>query len=217
MSQEWYYSRNGEQAGPITMEQLIELSRNGGLAPSDLVWHPSAADWTPAEQFSQLGFISTSSPAAALAMAAPILAYEGPGSPTGIVATARALEMLRQTKPWVLFIGILCYIAGGLMVVGGLIAGVIMGASGGRNAGVGAGMSFFYVLMGILYIGPAVFLTKYAGSIGRLMATRHSQMLESALEAQKSFWKFVGIMAAVIIAIYLVVLFVVMLAAIARW
>ena len=56
--------------------------------------------------------------------------------------------------------------------------------------------------MALIYIFPAVFLWKYADRIAVFMRERSTGALASALEAQKSFWKFVGILTAVVLAIY---------------
>jgi len=48
---EWYYARGGQQNGPVTFEQLLELAGNGGLDPvKDQVWTAAMKDWTPAGQ-----------------------------------------------------------------------------------------------------------------------------------------------------------------------
>ena len=48
---EWYYARGGQQNGPVSFEQLVEVARSGGLNPTaDLVWSQDMKDWTPAGQ-----------------------------------------------------------------------------------------------------------------------------------------------------------------------
>ena len=47
MSQ-WYYAHNGQQNGPVSIEQLRELAASGSLKPQDLVWNQSMTDWIPA-------------------------------------------------------------------------------------------------------------------------------------------------------------------------
>lgn len=44
---EWYYSNNGQQAGPVSQDQLAELFRNGTVKPFDLVWNETMTEWTP--------------------------------------------------------------------------------------------------------------------------------------------------------------------------
>lgn len=48
---EWFYARNGQQNGPVTFEQLVELASRGGLdAVNDQVWNSSMQNWTTAGQ-----------------------------------------------------------------------------------------------------------------------------------------------------------------------
>ena len=48
---EWYYASGAKQAGPVTLETLIDLAKSGGLDPvRDLVWTATMKDWLPAGQ-----------------------------------------------------------------------------------------------------------------------------------------------------------------------
>lgn len=52
---EWFYARGGQQSGPVTLDQLSELARGGGLDPEkDLVWNGSMPNWLPAGQVAGL-------------------------------------------------------------------------------------------------------------------------------------------------------------------
>lgn len=44
---EWYYASNGQQQGPVSQEQLIELFQKEEVKSSDLVWNESMTDWVP--------------------------------------------------------------------------------------------------------------------------------------------------------------------------
>jgi len=64
---EWFYARGGQQSGPVTLDELSELARGGGLdAEKDLVWNPSMPNWVPAGQvaglFGGLGVAADSVP-----------------------------------------------------------------------------------------------------------------------------------------------------------
>lgn len=48
--EEWYYTRNGEQQGPVSLGALRDMAENGSLQPDDMVWNSSMSDWTPASQ-----------------------------------------------------------------------------------------------------------------------------------------------------------------------
>ena len=89
-----------------------------------------------------------------------------------------------------------------------------MGIAGSRSAGVGLSVGLVYLVFAILYIYPSVRLWQYASSISRLEASRDSFSLETALDQQRSFWKFVGIVVTITIIVYaFVIVFFVMGAA----
>ncbi|HVK07987.1 MAG TPA: GYF domain-containing protein [Gemmataceae bacterium] len=49
MSQEWYYSVDGDRQGPVTAADLKKLADAGTLKPADLVWKDGMTDWAPAK------------------------------------------------------------------------------------------------------------------------------------------------------------------------
>jgi TM2 domain-containing membrane protein YozV len=49
VSQEWYYSVNGDRQGPITAAELKKLAEAGTLKATDLVWKDGMADWAQAK------------------------------------------------------------------------------------------------------------------------------------------------------------------------
>jgi hypothetical protein len=52
---EWYYARDNKQHGPVSLEDLIGISRGGGLDPAkDLVWSAHMKDWTAAGMVPEL-------------------------------------------------------------------------------------------------------------------------------------------------------------------
>lgn len=50
MSATWYYSVNGQQAGPVTQPELQQLIAQGMVKPQDLVWNQGMPNWIPAMQ-----------------------------------------------------------------------------------------------------------------------------------------------------------------------
>jgi hypothetical protein len=40
-----YIARDGEQTGPVSMEQLVTMAGQGTVSPSDLAWHEGLAGW----------------------------------------------------------------------------------------------------------------------------------------------------------------------------
>ena len=57
--------------------------------------------------------------------------------------------------------------------------------------------------MSLLYLFPSYFLLKYSGGIRAFLATRSAPQMEQALQSQKSFWKFMGILMLVVICFYI--------------
>jgi hypothetical protein len=103
-------------------------------------------------------------------------------------------SQLHRTRPWVRFLSIIGFITAGLMIVLGLAAGAFGAAAGNTEMIV---LLFLYPLMGVLYIYPSICLLRYANSIRSYQTTPTGQNLEAALDAQRSFWKFAGILTVV--------------------
>jgi hypothetical protein len=51
---EWYYSRESQSIGPITLEELKRLADGGELQRSDLVWTAPMSEWEEAGGFEEL-------------------------------------------------------------------------------------------------------------------------------------------------------------------
>jgi len=133
--------------------------------------------------------------------AQPPGSYAAPGAVSELV-----VDLLRQTRPWVLFLGVLSFLGSGLMFLvslGAMVAGLAASASS-RSEFPTAALGLIYLPLAGLYIYPGIKLVKYAGAIGRLLQSRSTVDLEDALLQQKSLWKFSGIAAIVVIVLYFV-------------
>jgi hypothetical protein len=93
-------------------------------------------------------------------------------------------KVLRQTQPWARFIGIVGFVSAALMIIGGV---------GARALGIPAESFVAYPLFGAIYLGPSMLLMRYAKRIREFVAQGEAHQLERALEAQRVFWKFVGV------------------------
>jgi TM2 domain-containing membrane protein YozV len=64
VSQEWYYSVDGDRQGPVSAGELKKLADAGTLKQTDLVWKDGMADWAPAKSIKGLfGASSAANPA----------------------------------------------------------------------------------------------------------------------------------------------------------
>ena len=61
-AKEWFYSKNGEQLGPVSSSQLRRMAENGELQPSDLIWREGLAAWIPASKLAGLRFTTSAGP-----------------------------------------------------------------------------------------------------------------------------------------------------------
>jgi hypothetical protein len=133
---------------------------------------------------------------------APVVGFGGgvntTAGGTGAV-TAKTVEMLRQTRPWVRFLAVLGFIFAGLMLVVGVFGGLAGVAAGGPTGLI----AVLYIPLALIYLVPAIYLNRYAGRIREFEASPRLEQLDNALGAQKSFWRFVGIMMAVLLGLYL--------------
>jgi len=129
--------------------------------------------------------------------------YTTSSSPGGV--SPLVLEHLRRTKPWVTLFGVLMFVASALIFLAAF-AMLAMAVVGHQVPGFTGGLSFWmgavYFTLSILYIAPAIYLKRYASSIGRLMQCPSMNELETALAHQTAFWRFIGIMTVVTLALY---------------
>jgi GYF domain 2 len=54
MADQWHFSINGNQAGPISSSELKQLASSGGLSRNDLVWKDGLPNWIAAEKLKGL-------------------------------------------------------------------------------------------------------------------------------------------------------------------
>jgi len=136
------------------------------------------------------------------------------GSATGGGADAVSpgtIAQLAGTKPWVRFISVMMWIGIGFMILGAIALGsmMVLGLAQQNKAGPFGGMEMvviavMYGVMAFLYIYPAVKLWAFASRIGSLSATHSVADLDAALQEQRRFWKFLGVMMIIVMCLYLV-------------
>lgn len=115
--------------------------------------------------------------------------------------TSHLLAPLNSTKPWVR----LCSVVGFIFAFFMLIAGIglfFIGSDIPNMPFSGAVIGVIYLLMALLYFMPSLYLFQYATAIGVAQATQSMADIANALNYQKSFWKFAGIMVLVMLVIF---------------
>ena len=114
------------------------------------------------------------------------------------------IDKLAGTKPWVTLIAVLFYISAGFMILGGVImmaAGGAIDAAAGGASFIGAGvLGFIYIVSALLYFLPALYLSRYGSRINALVNNPEESQLVEAMEQQRKFWKFAGILCIIMLA-----------------
>lgn len=125
----------------------------------------------------------------------------------GSQASPSTIQTLSATRPWVLFCSIMGFIGAVFMIVYGIMMtffGVMIGQPSPAAMPSGRGapdmtafmsvMGVFYLLLAVFYVIPSVKLWKFGSAIKRLALSGSNADLEQAIDQQRSFWKFVGIL-----------------------
>ncbi len=124
----------------------------------------------------------------------------------------RTLFALKETRPWVRFMGILTAIGAALTGIGSVFALFVVAFG---SAGLAVMIMACYAFIAVVYGFAAKFLLGYASAISRAESTRNIEDVADAIELQKSFWKLIGICTAIFLVLYLIVIVVMVFGAFA--
>jgi len=222
MANQWNYIQNGQSLGPIPEDQLKAMLAAGSLSWEVPVWCDGMAAWTAAGQVQALApaprapqppLIELDEPAVRTPPLNPYASPQAdlqnvrPGASFQAVVPSEVVETLRQTKPWARLLAVLGFIGIGLMV----LASVAMLAFEssmriGLPRGFGVGMMVLYLFMAGIQLPAVLFLNRYASRIGDLLGSHAPSDLREALVAQKSFWRYIGILTLVVMCIYVLII-----------
>jgi len=188
--------KRGDQLyGPYTVQELENFLNQGNFKASDLA-SSDGENWMQISQLPGLEQGSVSSPKRSSSQRVT----RNVSAQGGQQVSSLVIDKLAGTQGWVRFFSVLGFIVFGLIMlvaVGALFLG-----------GMGAFISLVYIVMGALYFFPTLKLSQYASRIARLRVTKSEVDLSAALEAQRSFWAFVGIVTLVVLCLYLVIILV---------
>ncbi len=104
-----------------------------------------------------------------------------------------------------IFMGIAVIAVVGLVVYLGSAVGGLDDSSTGNpfyNAGFGAGIALFYVLLLLIWFFPLLFLLRFANKMKAALAGNDQQALTAAVQNLKICFRYVGIITIIILAIY---------------
>jgi len=103
------------------------------------------------------------------------------------------IDVLRRTKGWVQFMSLLMFIIVGLSLLGAPVMFKVHPISG-----------IIYLAILALYLYPGIKLWQYGSGITKVMMDSSSISLAYALDKQRAFWKFVGILTIITLVISII-------------
>lgn len=122
---------------------------------------------------------------------------------------SEALNFIRESAKWCYFLAIIGFVMIAFMLLAAVFMGSIMSmgnAMGGQSnpmLGPMQGMiSVVYVVIAVIYFFPIYYLFKYASDMKAALRDRNEDLLTNAFGYLKSHHKFLGIMAIVILSLY---------------
>ena len=124
---------------------------------------------------------------------------------TELNVTTSSKDFLMIASKWANFLAILSFIGIGLMVLGGLIV-TIVGTTFSSFQTSAAPMGMFgiiYLLLGLLYFFPTLYLYNFSQNIKKALVDSSQQNLDLGFENLKSFFKFIGVFSIVTISLYI--------------
>ena len=194
-------SRDNEQFGPYTLEQLHQYVNEGSIYPHDLVfdgqnWVNVSQIITPQQQPQITSFAVpqiTQHPKAQRVQQGP-----NPGNVVG--------PMFNSQK-WIRFMSVLGFIVGAFESI--LVIITIF-------KGLGIAVFFANLLNVVISFYAASLLWKYANSINVLRGAFQINNLKNSIELQARFWTFVGILTLIIVIIMSLIL-ILIVAGIGNW
>jgi len=221
----WYLqTEEGDQYGPVTKAELDQWLAEGRIDASCQILCEGWDQWRWAEDvYPQLAGTSASpvidtgggqtSSAAHVPVVGPLPA--GQTAPAAIVTEephsggiSRSIRRsMQETRPWVMVLAVFGLVANGLGLLAGALAVLAIAVA---TFGIGLIVAPLYLVSPVLGLIASYLLLSYGMRIGDFCRRETVLQLESAIEAQKSFWKFTGIVALVTLGLVIATVFLIM-------
>ena len=131
--------------------------------------------------------------------------YDSPTGPSnfadsgaGKEITYQTIEIMRQTRPWAMVVGIASVILGCLSIALALFFVALIDEA--NQAEIVSGV-VVYVVGGIVQLIVGVFSIRFSSKAGAFVASGSIPHLDDALQAQRSIWRLTGTIAAIMLGL----------------
>ena len=131
-----------------------------------------------------------------------------------------AKGFLKEITKWAYFLSILGYIGIGFIILAAVFAGALFAFIGNLSREMsnfgsigGSFISAFYLIIAAFYFFPVYYLNKFASNAKLALRNNDSKSLAASFEYLKSHYKFIGIMALIILCLYALIMVFIVIAA----
>lgn len=145
--------------------------------------------------------------------------FDVPATPQqaeGIVLLENAQAYLKESGRWARFLGIVAFIFAGFMAILALFMGAILSAMssfpGFGGAKFGGLLTVIYLPIAVLYFFVGLYLYKFGTRVRDGIAFSDSAQVTEGLGRLKSLFKLLGIVTIVVIALYVLIFIIAMVA-----
>jgi len=122
-------------------------------------------------------------------------------------------SFLYETVRWSKFLAILGFIGIGLMIIFGLFASFFIGLVGSdiSDSSIGGAavsssiLAVIYVIMAVIYFFPILYLYRFSINTRKALDNDDQATLNASFEYLKKHYKFIGMLAAILLAIYILI------------
>lgn len=111
---------------------------------------------------------------------------------------------LREAARWARFLAIIGFVLCGLFILGGVFMGALMDNTMGvaGSAVFGTAMTLVYVIIAVIYFFPCLFLYRFANRMTHSLNGNSQEDLNDAFLNLKSFFRYLGIITIIVLALY---------------
>lgn len=139
-------------------------------------------------------------------MASPITQLEQ------LVLNSKSKIFLREISKWTFFFSIMGFVSIFLIVVIAILMGTVyapmldMVAQQQGLQSLGVIVTITYLVMGVLYFMPVLYLFKFSKKMKSALLTKNDDILADAFENLKSHYKFIGVLTIIMISLYVLLI-----------
>ena len=134
-------------------------------------------------------------------------------SQSSIELLPEGVKHLNEARKWSMFMAILGFIGLGFLVLAAIFMGAIFSFIGDESipAGLGVGITAFYLVLGVAYFFPVYYLLKFSQKAKLAVEQNNSSFLVESIANLKSHYKYIGIMSIAMMVLYPVLMVILVL------